>query len=343
MKNNTMRNLVIIAMALSGLAWFASQRQAADYGSPELGVFAPELESRLADITRVEIHAAGEEPFVIEQTGDATWVLPAKAGYPVDNSQLRKTLRVLATTKVVEAKTANPEWHARLKLSPVIDAADTTVELRALAGDEPVMAVLLGSTGQGGMYVRRVEQNQTWLIDQTIQPGRNATAWLDKELLDIKRADLASVEVTPVDGESWSLRHDPETSDFELAPSIPSGRESNGANINRLLAALSTLRLLDVRSPVAEDDAAAWQVVRFTGKDGVQVTVEVRQDGSNYLLRLHADAVTDAEDFAAAQATAQDLETRIRGRIFSVSSYVGIGLLQSYEKMLKDPPAPADA
>lgn len=346
MKSHTLRNLVILSVALSGLAWFAAQRDRADFAAPELGLFAPELESRLAEITKVELHTAGEDAFTLEETGTDTWVAPDKARYNVDLGQLRKTLRTLATAKVVEVKTANPDWHEKLKLQDVVDASDTTVEITAYAGDEPVLAVLLGRTGQGGQYVRRVGENQTWLIDQSLRPGATPADWLDKALVNIKRADLRSAEVTPVEGPAWSLeRLGDDTTDFVLKPAPPEGRERNGANNNRLLSALSNLRLLDVRKADAADAEAAWHRVSFSRFDGLSVTAKVRQDGSKYWLQLEATRgeptpVEDgqpARDTAAADALAQDIERRARGRTFEVSSYPGIGLMLDYEKMLKEP------
>ncbi len=346
MKSHTLRNLVILSVALSGLAWFAAQRDRADFAAPELGLFAPELESRLAEITKVELHTAGEDAFTLEETGTDTWVAPDKARYNVDLGQLRKTLRTLATAKVVEVKTANPDWHEKLKLQDVVDASDTTVEITAYAGDEPVLAVLLGRTGQGGQYVRRVGENQTWLIDQSLRPGATPADWLDKALVNIKRADLRSAEVTPVEGPAWSLeRLGDDTTDFVLKPAPPEGRERNGANNNRLLSALSNLRLLDVREADAADAEATWHRVSFSRFDGLSVTAKVRQDGSKYWLQLEATRgeptpVEDgqpARDTDAADALAQDIERRAKGRTFEVSSYPGIGLMLDYEKMLKEP------
>ena len=77
MKSNTLRNLVIVAIGLSGLAWFAAQRDQAGYAPEDIGQYAPALESRLSDITRVAIQAAGEEGFVLERNGD-DWIVPAK-------------------------------------------------------------------------------------------------------------------------------------------------------------------------------------------------------------------------------------------------------------------------
>lgn len=348
MKSNTLRNLVIVAIALSGLAWFAAQRDRSGFEPQELGLFAPALESRLPEITKVELHTAGKDAFTLEEATANYWVAPAKASYGIDLSQLRKTLRALATAKVVEVKTANPAWHEKLKLQDIADAADTTVEITAYAGDEPVIAVLLGRTGQGGQYIRRVGEDQTWLIDKVLHPGATPSDWLDKSLVNIKRADLRSAEVTPVEGDSWSLqRLGDDTTDFVLKPAAPEGRERNGANSNRLLSGLSNLRLLDVRNANEADADAAWHQVTFQRFDGLSVTAKVRQDGSKYWLQLAASRgePTPVEegkpphDLAAADKLVSDIEARAKGRTFDISSYPAIGLMLAYEKMLKDPPS----
>lgn len=345
MSNSTVRNLIIIAVALSGLAWYASQRQQTSFAPTELGLFAPGLESRLADITRVEIQAAGKEPVVLEEAGDSRWIVPAKAGYDADLGKLRQTLRTLATVRNVEAKTANPDLHARLKLTPMSDAEDTTVEIRAFADAEPVVAVLLGRTGQGGMYARHVEDKQTWLIGEAIQPGREAGDWLDKALVDIKRADLRRVAVTPVDGTPWSLqRPTADTTDFTLDPAPPEERDANGANINRLLSTLANLRLLDVRNATDADTDTAWRTVRFESTSGMVVTARARAgEGGDYELMLDAtappvDSAEAADDADAARTVAarvESLRKRTAGRVFTIPSYPGVGMLLDYEAMLQ--------
>ncbi len=348
MKSNTLRNLVILAIALSGLAWFAAQRDRSGFDAPELGLFAPALESRLPELTKVELHTAGNDPFTLEEAGPDHWVVPAKASYAVDLSKLRKTLRTLATAKVVEVKTANPDWHEKLKLTDISDATDTTVEITAYAGDEPVIAVLLGRTGQGGQYVRRVGENQTWLIDQALSPGATPADWLDKSLVDIKRADLRSTQVNPLEGDGWSLqRLGDDTTDFVLKPAAPADRERNGANSNRLLSALSNLRLLDVRSANEADASANWHEVVFQRFDGLEVTAKVRQDDTQYWLQLAArvgepapvEEGQEPRDTQAATTLAAQIEARAKGRTFEISSYPGVGLMLEYAKMLKEPPA----
>lgn len=350
MKSNTLRNLIILAIALSGLAWFAAQRDLTTHSVISDSLFAPALEARLPDVTRVEIEAAGEERFQLEHV-DGEWVVTSKAAYPADLGALRKLLRTLATTEVIEAKTAKPELHERLKLNAVGDAKDTTVEVAIFAGDEPVFGALLGKTGQGGQYVRQSNSNQTWLIADSLQPGRKAADWLHKPLLDLKRSDLRRATIHPLDGEPWSLeRLGDDTTDFVLKPSAPDSRERNGANSNRLLSSLSNLRMLDVRMADADDANASWQELTFERFDGLQVQVKVREDANRYWLQLSASvidasALPRAEDAAApadqsaAQQLAATIKQRADGRVFEVSSYPGFGLAMAYEHMLKEEPA----
>lgn len=352
MASKQLRILAVLAVALSGLAWFAAQRDQQSYAPEDLGLFAPELESRLAEVTAVEIHAAGEEPFVLEHAGDDRWVLPAKTSYPIDVSKLRELLRNLATAEVVEAKTANPEWHSRLKLLDVAQASDTTIEVIARADAEPVLGVLIGSSGQGGQYVRKTGENQTWLIGQNIRPPRKAEDWLDKTLVDIKRAELASVSVEENGEQVFALTlQDADSTDFELSPAPAQGHSVNTANSNRLLSALSNLRLLDVRAAQADDEQAEWRRLNFVRQDGLHVEVEIRQDGDAHYMRLQAKEGepmppaqpasdgSSAESPSDLQAIVQTINGRAAGRVFEISSYPGGGLLLEYDKLLRDPPA----
>lgn len=353
MATQQVRILAVLAVALAGLAWFAAQRDQQSYAPEELGLFAPELESRLGEVTAVEIHAAGAEAIVLEQAGEDSWVLPTKTSYPVDLSKLREVLRKLATAEVIEAKTANPDWHARLKLQDISEAEDTTLEIVARADAEPILAVLIGSSGQGGQYVRKTGENQTWLIDQNIRPPRTAQDWLDKTLVDIKRAELARVSVEEQGEQVFTLKlENLDSTDFTLSPEPEQGRSLNTANSNRLLSALSKLQLLDVRAEEASDTQADWRRLNFVRDDGLHVEVEIRQDDNKHWLRLSAavqenrTADDDSqpgspESTTATQASAdaKHINGRAAGRVFEISSYPGGGLLLDYDKLLRDPPA----
>lgn len=350
-RNTTL--LIAAAILFSALAWFLSQRQQAAFAPTELGLLEPTLEARLDELDRVEIQQAGGERFALVRENAEDWVLPERNGYPVDVSKLRKLLRTIATVEVVEAKTANPEWHDRLKLQDLSEAADTTVELLAKAGEEPVLALLIGKTGQGGHYVRRVGENQTWLVGENLNSSPRPVDWLDKSLIDIKRADLDHLYVKGADGKKWSLQREADSTDFTLEPSAPEGREVSGANVNRLLTSLENLRLLEVRAADESDATAEWRHVHFAQKNGLHVHAEARQDGSKYWLRLSAEAKpvvaatpAEAEEGESPEPTvsakvaeaAAALNRRAGGRVFEVSSYPGAGLLMEYERMLKELP-----
>lgn len=353
MATKQVRILAVLAVALAGVAWFAAQRDQHSYAPEDLGLFAPELESRLGEITAVNIHAAGADAIELQQAGEDRWILPAKTSYPIDLSKLREVLRNLATAEVIEAKTANPDWHERLKLQDIGEADDTTVEILAHADGEPVLGVLIGRSGQGGQYVRKIGENQTWLINKTIRPAGAAADWLDKTLVDIKRAELARVSVQENGEQVFALKlQDADSTDFELSPALEQGRSLNTANSNRLLSALSNLQLLDVRAAQAADESGQWRRLDFVRQDGLHVEVEIRQDDDKHWLRLSATVEESTaadtgsqpgtgEPSSATQASliAQQINGRAAGRVFEISSYPGGGLLMEYDKLLRDPPA----
>ena len=83
--------------------------------------FVPGLAAALNDVERVTLtKAGGETVATLERRGDAgSW--SRRARYRADVAKLRQSLRALADAKILETKTSNPEFYARLGVEDVAE------------------------------------------------------------------------------------------------------------------------------------------------------------------------------------------------------------------------------
>lgn len=349
MSQNGLKILLGLALIAVVAAWYLSQREQAQFGLADSQALAAELAADLGSIDSLQLTPAGKTPFSVVQR-DGAWVVAERGGYPADTQTLRRELRKIADATKLEPKTALEKYYAQLGVEDIDKAKDPSLRITAAAGDQVKLDLLIGQSGSSGSYVREVGEAQSWLADTRLTPPREITSWLDRELVDISRTAVQQIAVTPADGKAYQLsKSDAEQQDFQLTPAPPAGRDLNFANLNRLGAALARLRLKDVVTQLPEE--LAWNETVFRQFDGLTITARSAKHGEERLLQLRASVETPvpAADEAsevgdaptATPATdpatlAEQINARVGGWTYSVSSYNGDALSLNYEFMLKE-------
>jgi len=260
------------------------------YEIEEQGLLLPGLEQSLGAVTAVRI-SQGESSVTLER-GDRAWTVADRDGYPADVAALRSALVALAEAGKLEAKTANPDRHEALGL-----AGEESTRV-SLAGDDVDTAVILGSVAQqSNRYARLDDEDRTWLIDRNPELPAEPTEWLVADLVDVKAADVASVEIRHADGETVRIARDPEA-DRLAAENLPEGRELSYASVvNPIGGALANLELEDVR-PVDGVDAEADVTTAYRTQDGLVVTLGRHLLDEESWFAIEAGAEPPAEEAA---------------------------------------------
>ncbi len=340
---NKLNVLILATVAICIAAWVASYRAKQQFGLEETAKLLPDLSEQLAQIDRVQIVAAGNDSTTLINQ-DGQWLLEQRDNYPADMQQVRTALRDLAEARKLEAKTALASNYAQLGVQDVDLARETTVHLMAEAGDTSVVNLLIGKSGRGGSYVRQAGSEQSWLIDKRIALGRNTADYLDKALIVLPRDEVQRVAVTPLAGDAYAIeKGDDDDESFSLQPAAPSGRKLNMANINRLAAALASLRISDVMDSTEEE--LSWSEAVLQSFDGLQLTLKLAkgEDSSQRYLQLSASALADEDGDIddEVQERAAALNARSQGRIYRAPQYTVDALAMSYD-MLLQPPAESE-
>ncbi|HQY69914.1 MAG TPA: DUF4340 domain-containing protein [Pseudomonadales bacterium] len=328
----------------------------------------PQLQSQLGELRRLRLQSSAET--VTLARGEAGWVVEERAAYPADFRQLETLLEALASARLLERKTARPEYFDRLGLVDIEQPASEAVQLELWsAGEQPVVRVLLGRAAEGrnGRYVRAVSEQQTWLIDTSPEPMTNPADWLERTLLDIDFSRVASV--------SRALGATPEFSatrtvagDAPLAlAALPAGKVPRYQGVFDAAArAILTAEPEDVRKAAELDFTGAAETV-IGSFDGLNLTVRAIKAKDGNWVALGAAAGTPvpraeapASELASdeeltpetagtdaipgeAAAQAERLNRRLDGWAFKVSDYVYGELVKGLADYLQDEQPPAVA
>ena len=267
--------------------------------APGGGLWLPGLGEELEQVTRMTVTGAGNEPVAtLERGEDGGWTIAEKAGYPADVEKVHHTLISLAEARVVEAKTANPDFHDRLGVEGIEDDGAGGVAIALTGTDSPVNVIVGDTEGASqGPYVREADQTRSFLIDRNPEVGSDTTDWLATEILAIPGARVARVTVAHPDGEVVNVfKDDPEQSNFDV-DAIPEDRELQYASIANVMGTvLSNLRLQDVE-PLADTEVPVT-VTEFLTFDGLAVTAESFERGDEAWVAFRAESRALPEDMA---------------------------------------------
>lgn len=263
--------LALVAVVLAG-GYFWLQREPAPTASARAPLL-PALQGKVAEVSAIEVNSPGE-PVVTLARQEGVWVVPAKASYPAAPAAVGELLRALVEARQVEAKTANPQLHAKLGLAEQGEQRATRITLALPSGP---LGLLVGKPAQqgSGQLVRLVGDNQVWLIDKPIVLPLEELQWLDRRVADIPFETVRQIEVRYADGrQATAYREQPGEPNlrFKQLPAdtkVPFEAAANGmANLFGRLQFADAAPLAQIRfekAPVARFELQTFDGGLLTG------------------------------------------------------------------------------
>lgn len=250
MNQKTLVGLVVAALVAIVVAIVLNRvnRPVSEANETASAYLAPQLHGHVDAVSKVVLTGAGDKIVATLERGAGGWGVAEKGGYPVDTGTLRGLLLKLADARLIEKKTAMKDNYSILGVADVSnkDAKGTQVEIDGLG--EP-LKIIIGDAAprDGGTFVRRAGDAQSWLASGNLALAKTAADWLKKELVDIPPKDIMDVAITRPDGNPVHVQKDARSdANFKLAD-VPKGREpASEYSVNALASALSDLHLEDV-------------------------------------------------------------------------------------------------
>jgi hypothetical protein len=364
MTPRTLVILVVLGVVAIGGGWYfgsdtlPTEQRAADAGK----LMFPDLAPRLQQAAKIEVVHQGS-PMVIEKheaAGHVRWGLADRGGYPVQETKLRSMLTALTELRLVEQRTADPAQFATLGVEDPNSKDSNSNLLRVLdAAGKPILALIIGHrrVRTGGnvpeeVYVRRPDENQSWLAEGSLEVDSDPQLWLDRDIMNIDHSRVAKVVVT----------RGAETLDFarandKLALDTPAAHPKlDDYKLEDVSRALELLTFEDVHPDVAQPAAPIGNSV-FTTSDGLTVTASVYRATPVAAAKPDAAATPDADRdvFARfgvtgndkAKAEADRLQARLAGWTYQLGAWKQKSLVPSLEDLKapapEKPAAPAAA
>ncbi len=370
----TLLVLTLVSVALAGWALVTRERPVASLQLDE--PFLPELAERLGDVAELTVRK-GETTITARRTADG-WVVVEAGDFPADPERIREIVLGLAAMRLVEAKTADPARFARLGLDPEASPEDARiVELRDAGGAVIARAILgkrkwsLYGPGKSGMYVRRPDENRSWLADRAVDLPNEPLNLVDRNLAFVPRDDIREVRLHVGTPEELVLTRTAPKEPFTLAGLGPD-EAADEARLNRVVAAFGAMAAEEIVRREEKPVPAEAALARYLLFDGTVIDVRVWKEGEGeevaYWVAPEArfdpalavkpasggtekapasekeggDADTGAEAGAEEEkadpaARAAGWQKRYAHWVFRVSKYLGERLLWTRDDLLEKP------
>lgn len=294
----------------------------------------PSAVNQLGELAIVTKNAA----LHIKKLGE-DWVIAEKNNFPASQAQLRAVAVGIADLQALEPKTARADWLRYIGLGAPPEGNATRVTLTDSSG-KAIADLLVGDRqgepdelGRTTLYVRKPDENQSWLARGYLDIKPEVTDWLDKSVLVIARDRVKGAIVTPKEGPSYTLaRENKDQQDFKLLD-MPRGRElSFEGSPDGVAGAIVGFLFDDVaKADQFNFDRVPQQVSQTF--DGLNLTVKIAtKDGKNWA------TVTAAGTTDMTREEAEKINARVGGWAFQIPDSKVTQFISPRETLLKPPP-----
>jgi len=337
------RNLAILAGAALVsilLAFWALYEQSASLAPQNTrSEFFPGLASHVRQAAHIHIASKKSGTFDVVFKPIRGWVIPQKNDYPASFVEVNKALVNLAAMQTLEPKTSRADWLHTIGLDAPAKGGDG-VEISVSDDHGRELAHLIvgksedigDSSGAIGLFVRKPDETQSWLVRAEAEFQTAPDDWIDKNVLEIDQGRIQSATVALPDGSSYEVRRDAKTDIHFKLSSMPAGREmASDTAADGPAAAITGFTFDDVK-PSREVDFTNSARVTTRTFDGLIVTVDTAHAGAQYWAQL--DAMSQSNDPNIAKQ-ARTINARVNGWAYKLADFKGAQFTTPLESLLK--------
>ncbi len=295
---------VLSAAAAGAAAW--QRQQAIEIPAAPKTLF-PDLLDQVNSVAALSVVTPSTK-FTIRKSADGAWQVTEKENYPVKFETVKQAVVGMAGLKPLAPKTAREKQFTKLAVDDPGKGGSGKLIALMDADDKPLSAIIIGLTKSsstdtrlGWYYVRRPDQQRSWLVAGRLDAWDKVTKWLDDTMPVVDRPRIWSVASTTPDQKTVVVsRKTPLQNDFELE-NVPEGRKvAYSTAPNALGAAMGFINFDDV---VARTKIKGWEnshTTVFRTFDGLVVTVKLVKASktgtwSNFQFTYEPDMVTAKE------------------------------------------------
>jgi hypothetical protein len=309
MNNRHLITLAVVTLLLViTAAVFVNQEQQKTQQTAGEKLF-PELQKEINNVARIKVSDAKNHVTIILKEGQ--WLVSEKNNYYADASKIRGLLLQLAELELHEAKTKIADNYSKLGVDDPQTSATSKQLLISDEAGKTIAAVILGTNHSPGLYVRKVDDPQSWLVKGFITANSDARWWLDKVPVKMNAQQVARITVVPAEGDTFTLSRK-SGKDKLILSQLPEGHELK--NIDALQSALQSISFDEVvRADTVDLANASRSRIEYSSFDGRTITIESFRVADKNYVRFSISGDNQAGTAAANQ--------RLSGWLYRLPDY----------------------
>lgn len=327
MKPKSLVVLLIVTAGVAGAAYYASS-QRAPVVVDATGPLFEGLASKAGQIATINVVTKDGET-VLQRRPDGAWAIQSKDGFPARLEAVANLVTDLNAAKIVETKTSEKSYYARLGVEDpeTKDSTSTAVRLVTEKGDR-LAGVVIGkaealpggpmappAVGNERRFVRRLGEDTTYLVEGSMRLERTAMDWSERTVLNLDSLRVRSATLTNPSGgtgeagRAFTISR-PEKAGALTLESIPAGQVlKDPASVDGVAGALSFVRVDDVKkfdpASTATGVVGEWRtfeglVVKATQYDGGWFRFEARFEDATQGAEPQANQAAEISEDAKA-------------------------------------------
>ncbi len=259
--------------------------------------FFPDLLKQLDAVNQIVVSRAGSKVFVNLLRNGESWQLESPNSVPANPYLLEEILRVVATAKIVEIKTAKADWYQYLGVRDIqmVSAQGTMIELKSASKS---WRVIIGkdSETQKGQYWRQPGQTAVMRVDQQLSLPEDLLSWMDRLIIDVPASGVAAIHITSIAGNSYHLQRQADQQDLTLVTG-----QLDLDEIRKLQRGLYKLHYDEIRAAGAQLEQESVYQLQYQLFDGSNIVLTCAPDDSGSWCQLRAEAATEGEKGASSE------------------------------------------
>ena len=303
------------------------------------------LTERVNDAAELVIQS-NEATFSVVRT-DSGWGMKDRAKYPVHFDKVKTALVSLSELKLLEAKTSDPSRYKRLEVEEpdAEEAQSVRFEIKDAAGKSMASGLVgrlnpnLFGEGGGGTYLRRGEEEQSWLAAGEVSLGKTRNDWMVRDIVDIAAEKVRRAVIRQPDGaEIVVTQEKPDSGEYKL-DGVPEGRKlKDSGEAKNLAGGLWRLTFEDVKPAADVQFPEKPNVSDYQTFDGLRVHIEMTTVDDVVWGRFSATAESaKGEKAEEVRKKAAEITERAKGWVYELSAGEGERLTTRIGDILEKP------
>ena len=234
-----------------------------------------DIKNQINDIKEIGIDTGIKKISIIKDKDD--WYMKSKSSYKVKSEIVRKNLIQISEMRYFEKKTNESILYSRLNLDyPNNIEGDSKFISVSIEGNEPKIEFVLGKKRIDGVYIKKINENQTWLTSGILEMSSIDTDWLETNIFNIDYKDVNKVSINhSKENESFSITKDKDNENLLIDGLNKEQLPKSDLIANFLGYFLTNLFFEDVAERKIVNDESYLTKIKFELFNKVKVSAEI--------------------------------------------------------------------